>query len=405
MDNSEIDWVKEANRTSWCNEDKEVFLKYVKDAQIQTGGKSIGDTRITKYHICFGTIQRATGTTISQSIESLETLREAILAIEHSRYMPATKKDTIKLLGSVYNFIKSNERSLVYADKELRKLLSYQPKSNERQASKPIITREELREIAKFGSTLDKAILYLLFESGMRIGEFVSIKKANLTFAAEGLDVFVPDGKTGQRRIIVVEAASFVARWLEEHPIKANDEFLWVSPETKRPFAEAGIKRRIEVVVDKMNNYRKKQGIPLFTKPINPHNFRHSRASELGAEPGMTEQILCKYFGWEIGSDMPKTYLHLSDEKVRRAVLRTYGAVKEEDKAIITHKTCQRCKEENPLALNYCGRCGTDLNSGRVISNIEELKDRVIKLESLLLNKRLISTLRDSYGTPIHVTQ
>jgi ribosomal protein L40E len=178
---------------------------------------------------------------------------------------------------------------------------------------------------------------------------------------------------------------------MEKHPIKKDDSYLWVSQDTKKRLTNPSIAKRIRVVRAKLNVYRKDNGIPPFKKPINPHNFRHSRASELGTESGMTEAILCSYFGWEIGSDMPRTYLHLDPNKVRRAVLATYGKAKIEDTKIITHKACQRCKEENPIGLSYCGKCGTELNSNKMISNITQMDNKIkdMKNEIDLLKKNM----------------
>ena len=138
---------------------------------------------------------------------------------------------------------------------------------------------------------------------------------------------------------------------------------------------------RIIKARDALNEHRKKNGLPKFVKPINPHNFRHSRASELGGEPGMTEQILCRYFGWEIGSDMPRTYLHLTDEQVKRAILNVHGKAKDEPpKKIETHRVCQACKAENPLGLDYCGKCGQPLDSDKQITRIGELESEIEKM-------------------------
>lgn len=379
----EKNWGKEADRLIQNPEDRKLFVGYASDAKRQTGSKRIGDLRIRKYLASFTTIRRATKKGVCECIRNFEGLRKAVKAIEDSKYLPYTKQDNIKLLGSLYNFSKKGERSLKYADRDLKELVSYSPRNSERRAPKPIISREEVRELSNFGDTLDRAILFLLFESGARIGEFVGLRKSNITTTKEGLDILIPSGKTGQRRIIVVEATKYVNAWVGQHPTKGKDAPLWISPATRKALGGPAIAKRIRLMAERLNEHRKKQGIPLFKKSVNPHNFRHSRASELGAEPGMTEPILCKYFGWEIGSDMPRTYLHISDEKVRKAVLQTYGKAKLEERKIITHRTCLRCKEENPVALNYCGRCGADIESGKVISSLDELTARVAELEEL----------------------
>jgi ribosomal protein L40E len=88
-----------------------------------------------------------------------------------------------------------------------------------------------------------------------------------------------------------------------------------------------------------------------------------------------------KYFGWEIGSNMSRVYLHLTDEQVKKAVLKTYGKAKpEEEKKIITERFCQRCKEKNPLKAEYCLRCGSNLDSGKVVSSLLLMQQEIKKM-------------------------
>jgi len=148
----------------------------------------------------------------------------------------------------------------------------------------------------------------------------------------------------------------------------------------------AGIAKRIVETVRRMNECHKKNDKPLFTKSVNPHNFRHSRASELGAEPGMVEAVMCKIFGWDVGrSDMPGTYLHLTDEQVKRAVLRVHGRARDDvPKQIETHRICHLCHAENPLGLHYCGTCGKPLAVDAQVSKMGDMEERMLKMEQIM---------------------
>lgn len=379
-----VDWEAKAKQIIADEKDRILFLHYYKDATKQTGRRRIGDKRVSKYLVLFGTIRRATNQPVRVAMKNMETLREAIKRVENSDYSASTKQDSIKQMGSLYNFVHEGDRSLKYASKELRRLVDYEPKANEKKAPKPILTREEVRELVKYGNAFDRAFIFLLYETGARIGEFIGLKKSDISTTEEGMEVFISKGKTGQRRVLVVEATQFVNNWLEEHPLKEANTLLWVSPATKKQYTDTAIKKRMRAIVERLNADRKKQGIPLFNKPINFHNFRHSRASELGASGSMNEALLCRYFGWEIGSQTPKTYLHISQEKVNKAVLQSYGKVKPEETKVITQRTCPRCKEENSIALHYCGRCGSNLDSGKPVSSFEEMKARLEELEKVV---------------------
>jgi len=360
--------------------DKKLFFKFAEDAV----ARQIGERRIEKYRSDFSSAHTMTGMSLTAMVKGMDGLREACSKIngDKQQYSPITKKDVKRQLGSLYNFVHEGERSVEYASKEVKLLIRHQIKAADKRLAKTVITREELRAMTRFGNTMDKAMLWLLFESGMRNGEFEQLKKSDITLIEEGLDVRVPAGKTGERKNTVVEAKQFVLDWLIEHPKKDEDAPLWISIDTKKPLTQGGIAKRIREVVERLNIYRKKKGIPPYTTPINPHNFRHSRATELAAESGMTEQILCIVFGWRIGSDMPRTYLHLNSEHAKRAVLKTYGKAKpEEETKVITDWTCPKCKQITPLAKNYCGTCGYS-RDGKVLSKTVVLEDRIQTLET-----------------------
>jgi len=377
-DNYAGKWKDRIEKSKWMtDEDKTLFLRFAKWAQYQKRVK-VGDRRVEKYRTDLCIANNITKKGLLGMIGSKKALQEAVQAIKNANdYTHISKEDCLRTLGSAYCFQHFKNGSMARAPWEIRDMMALGASMKDKRVAKPVITRPEMRELLKFGNTLDKAIVCTLFDSGMRMGELRQLKKDDLTFTAEGVDIKVPAGKTGERRITVIEAKTYLARWLDEHPIKKSDALLWARP-NGRPMDGQSFVNRIIKARDALNENRKKNGLPKFVKPINPHNFRHSRASELGGEPGMTEQILCKYFGWEIGSDMPRTYLHLTDEQVKRAILNVHGKAKDEpQKKIETHRVCRACKAENPLGLDYCGKCGQPLDSDKQITRIGELEGEI----------------------------
>ena len=368
-------WEETFERSDWSDKEKKLFIRFAEDAR----KNQIGERRIEKYRSVCATLRTISGLPLDKIVKDMDILGNVVAKINSSMKYEAETKQHLKLiLGSLYNFVHEGDRSMTYAPKELKKLVRHRIKASDKRLAREIITREEVRELSKAANnTMDKALIWLLFESGARIGELEQMKKPDIRQIEEGLLVRVPAGKTGEREILVVEAASYVNKWLDEHPSKDKNAPLWASSQSDRPLSSAAISKRIRILVERLNERRKKQGIPQFSKSVNPHNFRHSRASELGAEPGMTEQILCKYFGWEIGSDMPRTYLHLTSEQVQRAILRTYGKAKpEEEKKIIIDWNCPRCKTKTPIGQNYCGTCGSP-KDGKVISKTAMLEAEI----------------------------
>jgi len=101
-------------------------------------------------------------------------------------------------------------------------------------------------------------------------------------------------------------------------------------------------------------------------KPINPHHFRHSRATYMSQF--LTEAQLKEYFGWVQESKMAAQYVHLSGKQVDDAILKMHGLIKEEMKEDILKKlVCPRCKEPNDVGNRFCGKCWLPLTQEAAI--------------------------------------
>lgn len=201
-------------------------------------------------------------------------------------------------------------------------------------------------------NTRDRALISVLYESGMRRGEMFSIKIKNVTFDENGSVVTIPTGKTGARRIRLVFASSFLRQWLDVHPRKLDREAP-VFCSLSEPFnvlSETGLRYQMRRIAEKAHIHKR----------INPHMFRHARCTHLAEH--LTEQQLKSYVGWTAGSDMAKIYVHLSGKDVDNAILRMNG-IEIDD----THTDglkigrCPRCKDLNPETSLFCGKCGMPL--------------------------------------------
>ena len=72
-------------------------------------------------------------------------------------------------------------------------------------------------------------------------------------------------------------------------------------------------------------------------KPINPHHFRHPRATDLAKK--LTEAQLCQYMGWIQSSKEAATYVHLSGRDMDKAILTLHGLAEEETEEEHSKKT------------------------------------------------------------------
>jgi hypothetical protein len=95
-------------------------------------------------------------------------------------------------------------------------------------------------------------------------------------------------------------------------------------------------------------------------KKVNPHSFRHDRATHLAAT--FTEQQLKMFLGWSPASIQPSIYVHLSGKNMDDAVLRMYGIKKDEyDTEFLKPGVCPRCRELTAVNANFCLKCGMPL--------------------------------------------
>ena len=183
----------------------------------------------------------------------------------------------------------------------------------------------------------DRALVTVLYESGARIGELLTMRIGGVRPDPHGA-VLTVSGKTGGRRILIVESAPTLFAWLSVHPTGADpDAPLWTNvgwPRHGAPMdhgSVCGVLRRVA----------RKAGIK---KRVHAHLFRHSRASFLANR--MTEAQMNAYFGWIQGSDMPRTYVHLSGRDVDDAILAMHGLRRSDAQTerVTTGPACPKCR-------------------------------------------------------------
>ncbi len=168
-------------------------------------------------------------------------------------------------------------------------------------------------------------------------------------------------GKTGDRRIRLVASTLTLQAWINEHPMKNDPEsYLWCkiptryNPKFKNDYLSYGFICRL------LNELAEKANIK---KAVNPHSFRHSRATFMASH--LKEPAMREFFGWGKDSEMPATYVHLSGRDVDEAVLSMYGVAeaKKASEPIIRVWSCPRCQEVNEPAAKFCKKCGLPVDA------------------------------------------
>ncbi|MEM4067454.1 MAG: tyrosine-type recombinase/integrase [Candidatus Micrarchaeaceae archaeon] len=245
------------------------------------------------------------------------------------------------------------------------------PKMRNNLKPEELITQDEVNSLIKASSNArDRALFSTLYDSGVRIGELLTMRIKDLAFDEYGAILKV-NGKTGYSKVrIVGNSIAYLRGRLDNHPQRNNPE-AWLScgitadtmerqlmyPDVysiiRRTVKRAGIKRR-----------------------INPHFFRHTRAALLASRVG--EAPLEAQMGWAHGSKMSQTYVHLSMRDQDRAILKAYGIDLKEERNIEKEQPlkCPRCGEPNDKVNRFCWKCGMILDKTLTEKKLmEEMKE------------------------------
>lgn len=204
----------------------------------------------------------------------------------------------------------------------------------------------------------DKAMLAVLYESGLRAGELCALRIRNAERDEYGFRLVLPRDapglKTGARvvRIFYEESGQHLFNWLEQHPFRGDpDAPLFVGFSYRNPGAALRPSSLHHFVVKAGQRAK-------LAKHINPHLFRHTAATQR-AGLGWTEAQMRAFFGWSRGSSMPATYVHLAGKDYEEMELKRRGLIKEgtATKSALRPTKCPVCQEMNLSTAWYCQRC------------------------------------------------
>lgn len=351
------------NSTGLLPEDRELILTYEK----QMIYEGLGEKRREKV---IGMLSRIAAWKDKPFADCTDKdIKEIIEKLEGEDYSEWTKHDIKAILKKFYKFVRGTEDY----PPEVSWIRVKKPKNNK--LPEDLLTEEDIKKLIDAClNARDRALIALLYESGARIEELLNLKIKDITFDEFGAIVLFEVGKTGARRIRVIDSVPYLSAWLEIHPFRNNREmYLWVNigqPKYGKPMDYGAVRELLKDIA-------KRAGVD---KRVNPHNFRHSRATFLSQY--LTEPQLNEYLGWVQGSSVPKVYVHLSGRDVDDAILKMHGMKKDEEKeerrSPLKAVRCPRCGH---LATgNFCGNCGMVLTPEAAM----ELQDKGGEVDDML---------------------
>lgn len=273
-------------------------------------------------------------------------IENLVLKIDESDYAASTKRDFKLTIRRFYKWLRETEEY----PPEVR-WIKARLKETKIKSPEEMLTEAEVLKIADNCRTIrDRAMVMTLYESGCRIGELMPIRIKHLCFDEYGAQMHVT-GKTGYRRVRIFAAVPMLKSWLNNHPCKEDPEaYVWWCKGSFLTYPRVG---------DILRAAAQKAQLK---KKVNPHNFRHSRATFLASH--LTEAQMKEYLGWVQSSKMASIYVHLSGRDVDNSLLALYGVKKAEEKGktSLIPISCPQCNTTNAAGGRFCTLCGTPLS-------------------------------------------
>ena len=159
-----------------------------------------------------------------------------------------------------------------------------------------------------------------------------------------------------------VMAGPYIKNWMQMYPNPRPNEPLFIGTGNRNYRKPLYYESYMNIIKRAVKN----SGIE---KKVTPHIIRHTRATHLASK--LTESEMCHYLGWQLGSDMPKVYVHLSGRDIDNAIYnKVYGLkIENGDKDYsINPVMCPRCKESCGPTSEYCNRCGAPLKEEKIFN-------------------------------------
>ena len=357
------------------------YMKKALELLVQNKRGTIGTRRIAKYYTNTKTLEKLAGVPIDDILGSIDRVRKLAEKIDQSNYAAWTKSDLRLMLKMLWKSL--NNYDSLDNPKEIRWLKVGIARKDKKHPKE--ISGEELQRMLKIANIRDRGILMLLYEAGLRPSELLCLKKNDLEFVKEGVQVSIPPGtKTGARVCLVVDAEPALANWMNAHPLKNAGAVLFPS--------EYGTGNYKQMTVENLNKtikmLAKKAGM---TRRIKTYDLRHTSANNNATY--MTEPQLRDYYGWSDDSTMTATYVSVKKKDVDNAKKKHHNkpVETENEESQTAPKICTRCDKTNMHDAKMCGYCGFtfDIEKAKTDALTRQQERERMKKENIALQKHV----------------
>lgn len=238
------------------------------------------------------------------------------------------------------------------------------------------------------------ALVALLYWTGARIGELLSLQWHDLTFENQLLKIriYAPKTKT-YRYSPCSEALQYVAEWRIHYPksiaggpVGDNCVFVSWDKDTNQyvQMQYYNARKRIQTLCDNVLH-----------RHIMVHAFRASDITNT-AKRGIPDSINKAIHWGNQGTQMLRTYTLLDDSDIDAAMLRRAGIEREKDELPVP-KLCPICGTMNPPFTKTCRICGSALTHDARRRQIE-IREAAVAAQQQIPVMQAIEIMADALG-------
>lgn len=247
---------------------------------------------------------------------------------------------TIKLVKFI-DFLKTGRDTILFNSKkwpvpEIARFINMPEQS--KKTKEPLrVSQEDVKRLidafndGTYTGGLMATLVALLNDTGLRIGEALTLQNQDITIEEDYLIIKIRESKTATRTVISVLAKPYIMNWLAQSKTRNNPNGLFFSPEKGKQIYHGFIRNNF-------NNKLKKLNIP-WPHYKSVHYLRHIFASRCYDWP---EALKSYWLGWAMRTRMLNTYSHFS----YKACKKHYFAMLEEEKNPMLKQPLTKLHEE-----------------------------------------------------------
>lgn len=204
-------YIEKIKNSKISKRNKQLILEF----QDECVSQGLSDARVLFYTVKLLMISRI----INKDLDKLneKDLKALVRKIERRDYTEWTKHGYRITIKKFYQWLEKYDWNSKEYPKKV-KWLRGSVRINNKKLPEEILTKDDIKKLIKNASNFrDKALVSVLYESGCRIGEVLSLKIKHVSQDEYGYIIRV-FGKTGSRRIRLISSVPHLANWLSNHP-------------------------------------------------------------------------------------------------------------------------------------------------------------------------------------------